>query len=402
MVGLSAKIWSNLRLVINKLRLHYILLSSYNHKISNDVLYILPWMGVGGGDKVALDTMQGLAGRGVTIHCITTMPSTNEWFSRLQNCCVEALDLGRLGLEANRPWFIKEFVKKRQFKAIITSNNLAGYQAAKLLKESGSKVKILDVLHGQGGEHEGGGWPYFSVPYADYLDSRIVVTEYLKKYMVAHGYAKASNIKVIHNGIEASAMDKPSKPASVFLKSKDKFTVLWAGRFSREKHPELAIETALTISKTSSRDSVHFILAGGGDVKDELMTKVEQYGLEDMVTITEKPYKHPSGYMPYADVLLLTSEMEGLPIVILEAFASRLPVIASAVGGVPEIICDGKSGYLIGYGEAYAVDAADKILFLLNHRPLLQSMREACYSTVSSDFSIDTMVQSYMDALFSD
>src|SRR5206468_5249267 len=62
-------------------------------------------------------------------------------------------------------------------------------------------------------------------------------------------------------------------------------------------------------------------------------------------------------YLPYLDVLALSSFTEGLPVIVLEAMAARVPVVATAVGGVPEVLEDGVSGFLVPPGDATALAA---------------------------------------------
>ncbi|MBT0585674.1 glycosyltransferase family 4 protein [Alteromonas oceanisediminis] len=93
------------------------------------------------------------------------------------------------------------------------------------------------------------------------------------------------------------------------------------------------------------------------------------------------------------DVLIVTSETEGLSLAILEAMAAKMPVIASEVGGNPELVSSGNNGYLYPYADAEKL--AEQIKRLINDPALLESMGKASYARYIDAFSMQTCAQQY-------
>lgn len=379
-------------LAANRILLYRKLIGGRNHN-KKSVLFIVPWFGFGGAEKVVLDIITGLDKKGIEVFCISTVISNNAWMNLYAKYCTKIIDLDSIAMESNKAWFINKFVKFNHIERVITTNNYAGYRAAELIRRFSQRTKVFDIVHGQGGKKENGGWPLFSVPYDKYINKRIVVTEYLKRYIIKKYRIPADKITVIHNGIAPFEGPIPDDE----IKKKGKFIVLWAGRLSYEKHPELVVRTAEVVSKKNK--NIHFVIVGDGEMKPELKSMIVELSLEDFVTIADKPYSDPRSYMCYADVLMMSSEMEGLPVVILEAMMSKLPVIAPKVGGIPEEVHDGNNGYLIPYSFDFPRMAAEKIMYLSKNIDTAKEMGENGYRLAQTEFSMSKMIDEYIKIL---
>jgi glycosyltransferase involved in cell wall biosynthesis len=96
-----------------------------------------------------------------------------------------------------------------------------------------------------------------------------------------------------------------------------------------------------------------------------------------------------------ADTLVLPSETESAPLTILEAMSTGLPVIATNVGGIPEIVEDGRTGFLVSL--KHPEDIAERILELHGDREKLKRMGDAAREAVLERYSTEKVVQQYLD-----
>jgi glycosyltransferase involved in cell wall biosynthesis len=118
----------------------------------------------------------------------------------------------------------------------------------------------------------------------------------------------------------------------------------FVGRLSPEKGPEMFIRTAWVLHQ--SMPEVHFAVIGTGPLKSKLEALRKTLRMESYLhfcgTRTDMPHAYPS-----LDVVMLTSHSEAMPLAVLEAMACGVPVVATAVGGVPELVEDGATGFLL-------------------------------------------------------
>jgi glycosyltransferase involved in cell wall biosynthesis len=125
-----------------------------------------------------------------------------------------------------------------------------------------------------------------------------------------------------------------------------------AGRLSPEKGFRVLVEAAELISR--DEDSLGFVLFGDGPLHDALQRQIRDAGLDHMFVLAGRRHDLDQ-FLPYFDVMALPSFTEGLPNVVLEACAAGVPVVATAVGGTPEVLLDGCNGYLVPPDDAHTL-----------------------------------------------
>jgi glycosyltransferase involved in cell wall biosynthesis len=137
---------------------------------------------------------------------------------------------------------------------------------------------------------------------------------------------------------------------------------------------------------------VRFVLIGSGDQEESLRGQAEKLGVADLVRFVGRL---PDAYrmLPAFDIFCLPSIYEGMPVALLEAMALSLPVVATNVGGVPEIVREGMTGLLVPPANSTAL--ADALLQLLEDENRRQVMGEAAFRTVLEKYSIDKVVDAY-------
>lgn len=159
------------------------------------------------------------------------------------------------------------------------------------------------------------------------------------------------------------------------------------GRLVPVKDHLFFLSIALELSKR--RRDVRFVIVGDGELQEELKAAVLRMGLEAKVTFLgwrkdlEKIY-------PDLDVVLLTSRNEGTPVSLIEAMASARPVVTTRVGGTPDLIREGETGYCISHGDGEAF--CEKIELLLDNGNLRKLMGERGRKWVRERYSKERLI----------
>jgi glycosyltransferase involved in cell wall biosynthesis len=203
-----------------------------------------------------------------------------------------------------------------------------------------------------------------------------------------------SRIDVIHNAIDSSRFADPDLRYLRWLhecfRKPRRMIVGSAGRLSPEKGFEVLVEAA---AKVHARDStIGFIHFGDGPGREGMTRAIDSAGLND-VFILAGMRNDLDRFYPFFDVLALPSYTEGLPNVVLEAFAARVPVVATSVGGTPEVIEDGESGHLVPPGDAEML--AECILDVLADDDRRLAMGQRGYKRVCRTFTFDAQARDY-------
>ena len=200
-------------------------------------------------------------------------------------------------------------------------------------------------------------------------------------------------IRVIHNGIDIDRFRqfRSTKTLKATLGIRDDDVVVTIiGRLSPEKGHKTFLEAAKQIS--ANRNHVKFLIVGDGPMGDELRAEVARLNLEDHVVFTGFRKDMPDVY-GLSDMMVNASTIEGLPMTILEAMASNVPVIATPAGGTPDVIKDGETGLLF---DADDVDALKtKIESLIGDPSRRRRLAAAAYEFVATNHSLEGMCDAY-------
>lgn len=163
-----------------------------------------------------------------------------------------------------------------------------------------------------------------------------------------------------------------------------------AGRLSPEKGFDVFLKAAERIAAHDR--SLGFVQFGAGPLREALAQRVTAAGLEDVFVLAGHRPDFDQ-FLPFLDLLVLPSFTEGLPNVVLEAFAASVPVVATAVGGTPEIVEDGRSGYLVPAGDDRAL--AQRILDALASDERRQAMGQRGSARVRQQFTFAAQARAY-------
>jgi glycosyltransferase involved in cell wall biosynthesis len=207
-----------------------------------------------------------------------------------------------------------------------------------------------------------------------------------------------ARVRVIRNAIAGDRFGLPDPGRRRYLENLfprlPKSIIGAAGRLSPEKGFGNLVEAAQRV--VAANADVGFVIFGEGPLRDTLTGRIEALGLSDRVVL--------AGFradldclLPSFDVIALPSDTEGLPNIVLEAFAGRVPVVATAVGGTPEVVEEGISGYLVPRRDP--VRLAQRLLELAGDDKKRQRMGMAGYHRVRTRFTFESQSRQYQ-ALF--
>jgi glycosyltransferase involved in cell wall biosynthesis len=202
---------------------------------------------------------------------------------------------------------------------------------------------------------------------------------------------KKGYVKVIYNGFEIESLR--TLHSNLIQKSKSsKIIIGGVMRFNYEKNLDLWIKVAKNLSEKS--DLVNFVIIGDGPELSRvrrLIKKLELTKLVELVKPTNNIYSHMSKF----DVLLLTSRIEGLPNVLIEAQLLGIPVVSTNCGGAIETFIDSSSGILVDNYNPKLI--ADTLFLLVSDREGLSRYSVNATEQAAQRFNIDTIAQQYVN-----
>jgi glycosyltransferase involved in cell wall biosynthesis len=196
-----------------------------------------------------------------------------------------------------------------------------------------------------------------------------------------------SRVNVIRNGIDLDVVKSSFTAAEAKQRlgiSSKSFVIGTAARLETVKRLDLFLATAAYV--TQRIPDVHFILAGEGRQKEFLQSLIFKYGLQHQATMVGER-QDVFDILRAMDLLLICSDHEGVPMVMLEAMALQVPVISRRVGGIPEVIHDGVHGILVTSDSPQELGRACVSLF--NDRLLLAELRMAARNEIQEHYSAD-------------
>ncbi len=222
------------------------------------------------------------------------------------------------------------------------------------------------------------------------LTKVICVSNYGHKCMSSFGLLPADRFEMIYNGVDLSRVDSDPQRGLDFRRRysipADRSIVTQVSWIIPEKGIIDFLETARLV--TQQNRNVQFVVVGEGSFREQYMKDAEAMGIADRVTWTGM-IKDPfgEGVFEAADVVCQFSRWEEVfGWMIAEAMAHGKPVVATRVGGIPELISEGESGYLVDRGDTTAM--SNRILQLLANRESRVRMGEAGRETVSTKFDL--------------
>jgi glycosyltransferase involved in cell wall biosynthesis/GT2 family glycosyltransferase len=337
------------------------------------VFIFLPWLLKDGGAENFVRTLaKGLAEKGRTVVFIATKNETASGILDFLDISEYVYDLPKYLLEEDYLKFVKNLINRSIFPIIINCGSTWLYDNLnELISFKQPNIKSFDVLFNDVGHLNN------FIAKQNYFNGVIPVYKVLES-LILQEIKDKSKVKRVPVGIVPN-------PISNTRLLHQRPQIGWIGRFSHEKCPDLFIKAAL-----ESKVNADFNLAGTGPLFSE-MTKLSS----DITNIKLLGrVENNLEFLNSIDLLINTSSIEGIPLTAMEAISQGVPVIAPNIGGMSELIIDGRNGFLYARGNIDSL--LTKIQMLINTPGQLARLQASTKEMgLPVEFHAETMIASF-------
>lgn len=214
----------------------------------------------------------------------------------------------------------------------------------------------------------------------------IANSQAVKEYFANIDGISLGKIEVIYNGIDCQLLDVHSTRAN---HGNGKQLVGIVANMNRKvKRVEDFVKAAALVHR--QEPAARFIIVGDGEFRDGLETLASQLGMRDFITFTGR-VANPMQYVKDFRVGVITSETEGFCNAIVEYMACGVPVVATRVGGNPELITEGENGFLVPMGDPE--ELAKKIVHLLKDESLQSKIGDSNREKIIREYSLSVVLE---------
>jgi glycosyltransferase involved in cell wall biosynthesis len=221
-------------------------------------------------------------------------------------------------------------------------------------------------------------------------DATVAVSNGVRDAVSSDRYFRAAEWHTIYNGLDVEGFRREVESATP-LASTDGLTFLNVARYVPAKSQRDLVAAMDRVVTERPDDQLYIV--GDGPLEEELHAAVAEYGLEDSVYVTG-PVDDIHGYYATADVFVASSLWEGLPMVMIEAMAAGLPVVATDIPGLREIVVDGEAGRLVPPSSPPALAEA---MCSMADADLRDEFGTRGYETVRREFEITENIRKYVE-----
>ncbi len=359
------------------------------------VLLLSTSMGMGGADKQLLSAAQELRSRG---HQVLIVSLTSLGPMGLQ---ARAIGLQTESLEMRRglpdPRGLAQLIRlARAWKPdVLHSHMVHANLMARALRLFVRIPALVSTIHSL---HEGGRLRMAVYRVTNRLvDQMTIVSQAAADRFVGEGIIPRKLLTVVPNGVDIGLFQHVPAGTRESLREKmglgRQFVWLAVGRFDPPKdYPNMLRAFAMVRQQTA--DAV-LLLVGKGELQEETEALARGLGLTDGVRFLGVRDEVPE-LMSAADGYVMSSAWEGMPVVLLEAAAAGLPIVATAVGGIHEVVRDQESGFLVPPGNSEALGQAMLRMIGLSEAQR-RSMGERGREHVRAHYGLTRMVERWED-----
>jgi len=285
---------------------------------------------------------------------------------------------------------IREIIKTETPDIVHLNSSKAGLIGAMAAKNLGIK-KIIFTAHGWAFNDASFFWQRIIFRLAQWitvlLSHKTITVSQSTKKDIADWTSVTKKVTTIYNGVEKIEFLKKKEAREKLLpEKKGGFWIGTIAELHKNKGLDILIKS-FTSLENSSKKKIYLVIIGEGREKEALEKLARNLGVRDRVFFLDF-LENAGKFLKAFDLFVLSSRTEGLPFAILEAGLAKLPIIASNVGGIPEIIKK-DSGIIIE--KENPVLLKEKIEFLMNNPKERRKLGSNLEKIIKSDFSIEKM-----------
>jgi len=354
------------------------------------ILQLTDSLQFGGAEHLLMDLVIGLKEH--NFHPIVCSIDKGPLAFELERKGIEVIVISKKrSKDISLVWKLRQLVQKRNVELIHSHfpvSDIYGWIVSKICH-----IPQIITTHGDIFSKDEGPLLPFVLRYTDRI---ITVSHDLKRKLLGFCPLNVNNVQVIHNGIreedvENQLIDKVYAKDRLNLKA-DNFVIGSIGGLRKVKGYEFLLEAIAIVRKVFP--NVKLVLVGDGPQRSLLQQKAEKLGVSDIVIFLGWRKDIPQLLSAF-DLYVCSSLKEGISISILEAMAASKPVIATNVGGNPEVVEDGKTGLLVPPKDPQKI--AEAVSKLLDNENKQLEMGRAGLERVKEKFSISKTVREYKE-----
>jgi len=290
------------------------------------------------------------------------------------------------------------FLRRKRYHVIHTHNSKAGF-IGRLAGKWARVPVIVHTVHGFAFHDQEPPWRQalfrnLERLAAHWCDKMVFISQPLIDWAFKEGITKNSKVTRVYSGIEldhfhpVSAEEKKRIRKKWGIRPRDPVIGMVSKLWEGKGHATL-IQAFREIQK--EMDQAKLVIVGEGYLYEELVALVDRLGLKDSVLFTGFQ-RDVFEIIATFDVAVLPSFFEGMGRVLLEAMAMEKPVVASRVGGIPDLVEDGVNGFLVNPGKIQELSAG--LLRVLRDKKLARKLGKQGRKKTTDRFSAEIMVQS--------
>jgi glycosyltransferase involved in cell wall biosynthesis len=345
----------------------------------------------GGAHSLLHDIIRSLA-HAWRIVVVTTGPGPHALDALFLGTTPEVFHLDGFLPQAAWGIFLEHLCSTRRARALLTSDCLWIFGQLAHLRAEYPKVQVFDLVH----NHVPTSTFRAAVANSAAIDRHVVVSGRITDALTAAGIPP-DRIAEIANGVDTTRfapdrLDRDDARHRRALPPRPHLVLVWAGRMSEEKRPLLFVDLVETLRQTGP---VHGVMFGEGpeasSVDDAIRGRSLDGCLERRAYISRAEMAE---VYAAADLTVLTSRVEGMPLVVLEALACGCPVMSTDVGDVSRVVVHGENGYLVPVAEPAELLAHART-FARDPALQAQMRAEAAASLRRSPYQLSRMTASY-------